>query len=132
MRFVPFAEDPATVARYYRAADLYLHPAHAENFPLAILEAMACGVPVVASDAGGIPEIVVEGETGRLFANGDAEALAAAATALLGDSDSRGRMAQAGRERILREFTLDRQVDGYVSWYGEILDCAGAPLAAAP
>ncbi len=58
---------------------------------------------------------------GRLFANGDAEALAAAATALLGDPDGRARMAQAGRERILREFTLDRQVDSYLSWYEEIL-----------
>ena len=121
IRFVPFAEDPATVARYYRAADLYLHPAHAENFPLAILEAMACGAPVVASDTGGIPEIVADGETGALFANGDAGALAAAATALLGDPSARARMGQAGRERILREFTLDRQVDSYLRWYEEIL-----------
>ena len=121
LRFVPFAEDAATVARYYRAADLYLHPAHAESFGLAVLEAMASGIPVVASDAGGLPEILVDGESGRLFANGNAEALAAAAAALLADPASLARMAGAGRERVLREFTLDRQVDSYLHWYVEIL-----------
>jgi len=121
LRFVPFAEGPETVARYYRAADLYLHPAHAENFPLAILEAMSCGVAVIASDTGGIPEIVAEGQTGRLFANGDAAALAAAAAALLADPDGRARLAHEGRQRILREFTLDRQAEDYLRWYAEIL-----------
>ena len=120
IRFVPFAENPETVARYYQAADLYLHPARAESFGLAPLEAMACGIPVVASDAGGIPEIVVNGETGMLFANGDANALAAAATLLLGDHERRASMGEVGRERVEREFTLRLQVERYLGWYAEL------------
>jgi len=122
IRFVPFADDPATVARYLHAADLYLHPAHAENFPLAILEAMACGTTVVASDAGGIPEMVADGETGLLFRNGDAAALAVAATELLGNRERRSRMAEQARQRVLREFTLDLQADRYLDWYAELAD----------
>jgi glycosyltransferase involved in cell wall biosynthesis len=120
IRFVPFAKDAATVAMYYKAADLYLHPAVAENFPLAVLEAMSCGLPVVASDAGGIPEIVVDGVTGRLFPNRDAVALAEAAVAILSDTSMRTKMASAGRDRVLSDYTLADQVDSYLEWYGEL------------
>ena len=124
VRFVPFVSEPARVAEYYRAADLYLHPARAENFPLAILEAMACGVPVVASDVGGIPEIVVDAETGLLVPAGDPQALAAAASALLADDARRAAFAAAGVSRVRAEFTLERQVERYLDWYAEILEAA--------
>jgi glycosyltransferase involved in cell wall biosynthesis len=65
-----------------------------------VLEAMAMGRPVVASRVGGIPDLVVEGETGFLVPAGDAEALAQAATRLLADPSLRARMGAAGRERV--------------------------------
>src|SRR5207253_7245183 len=58
IRFVPFEKDPKMVARYYQAADVYLHAARADTFPNAVLEALACGTPVVATAVGGIPEQV--------------------------------------------------------------------------
>ena len=121
VRFIPFVSEPTRVAEYYRAADLYLHPARAENFPLAILEAMACGVPIVASDVGGIPEIVVDAETGLLVPAGDPQALAAAASALLADDTRRAAFSAAGVARVGAEFTLERQVHRYLDWYAEIL-----------
>jgi len=117
VRFVPFVDDPETVAAYYRAADIYVHPARAENFPLAVLEAMSCGVPVVASDAGGIPEMVADGETGLLFRAGDSEHLARQLTVLLEDPGLRARFSEAGAARARAEFTLELQVDRYLAWY---------------
>jgi len=120
IRFVPFAKSPETVAEHYRAADLYLHPARAESFGLAVAEAMACGVPVVASDVGGIPEIVTDGETGLLVPVDDARTLAAAAVALLADDELRERMAEAGALRIARRLSFERQIKNYLDWYAQI------------
>ena len=64
IKFVPYQRDPGTVAEYYRAADVYIQASRAETFPNTIIEAMACGRPVVASSVGGIPEQVTE-EIGR-------------------------------------------------------------------
>jgi len=122
VRFVPFVSEPARIAEYYRAADLYLHPARAENFPLAVLEAMACGLAVVATDVGGIPEIVADTETGLLVPAGDPHALAAAASELLADDARRTTLAAAGLSRVRAEFTFERQVESYLDWYAEILE----------
>lgn len=120
-RTVPFVEDPADVAKYYRAADVYVHAAKAENLPLAIMEAMACGTPVVASDVGGVPEIVTDGVNGLLVPVGDAEALASATVRLLADASLRDAMCAAAVARVERDFTFERQVKAYLEWYGEIV-----------
>ena len=122
VRFVPFVDDPAAVAEYYRAADVYLHPSRAESFGLAVLEAMACGTPVVASNVGGIPEIVQDGVSGLLVAVGDADALAAAALCVLNDRDVRERLAAAGAQRARTVFPFARQVDAYLDWYAELTE----------
>src|SRR5205823_12310089 len=86
IRFVPFENDAKIVARYYQAADVYLHAARADTFPNAVLEALACGTPVVATGVGGIPEQIVNDQTGPIVAPGDAAAMANATVQLLRDS----------------------------------------------
>jgi glycosyltransferase involved in cell wall biosynthesis len=82
---------------------------------------MACGVPQVASAVGGTPEAVVDGETGRLFAPGDPEALAEAVVELLRDPERRASMADAGRERHARLFTVERMVEATAAVYERAL-----------
>jgi glycosyltransferase involved in cell wall biosynthesis len=118
---LPFERDPARVARYYQAADLYVHPARAENLPLAVMEAMACATPVVSSRVGGIPEIVEDGVTGTLVDVGDSAGLSAAVLDLLRDAEKRAAFSAAGVARVEERFTLERQVDAYLGWYAELL-----------
>ncbi len=93
------------------AFDLYVQPSLEEPLGLSILEAMAAGLPVVASRVGGIPEVVLPGETGILVPPSDAEALADAVAVLLDAPDLRAAMGQAGRARVLSDFSPDEQVD---------------------
>lgn len=129
--FLPFTDDPAEVARLYQAADVYVHPALAENLPLAVIEAMACCTAVVASDVGGIPELVVPGETGLLFPATEPGALADAVETLLRDEDRRSAMGAAGAARVEARFTLDAQVDAYLEWYDELIEERRDPGAGA-
>jgi glycosyltransferase involved in cell wall biosynthesis len=110
---------PAEVADRLRAADLYVHPSRADTFPSGVLEALACGTPVVASRVGGIPEQVT-GESGVLVEPGDASALAAAIESLLADPSRRERMSTAAAADARARFSVDRQVDAYVALYEEL------------
>ena len=120
----PFVDDPELLARYYRAADVYVHAARADNLPLAIIEAMACGTPVVATNVGGIPEIVDDGVTGVLVEPENAPAFAEAILALLADEPRRAAFSRAGVERVRERFTLTRQVEAYLGWYQELIEAA--------
>jgi len=107
---------PAEVAGWLRRADLYVHPSRADTFPSGVLEALACGTPVVASRVGGIPEQLTD-ETGVLVEPRNPAALAAAIDALLDDPDRRTRMGQAAAADARARFSLDRQIADYVSLY---------------
>jgi len=121
IRFVPFQRDPAKVARYYQAATLYLHAARADTFPTTVLEALASGVPVVATAVGGIPEQVAHGRTGCLVPPGDADDMARAITHLLADEAKRREFSRQAREDAVARFDARRMVDDYLAWYREIL-----------
>jgi glycosyltransferase involved in cell wall biosynthesis len=94
-----------------------------EPFGLVAPEAMMRGVAVVASDAGGLAEIVEDGRTGRLVRRGDADALAEALLGILSDRELAARMGRAGRERALAHFGESRYVDRFVEIYEELLGC---------
>lgn len=96
-----------------------------ENCPMSVLEAMACGKPVVGSRMGGIPELVADGETGLLFEAGNVAELGACLDRLMGDAALRQCMGQAARARAEREFSLDRHNAGLMAIY-ETLVRAGA------
>jgi glycosyltransferase involved in cell wall biosynthesis len=118
---VAYQRDSVVVADYYRAADVYLHATRADTFPNVILEALACGTPVVATSVGGIPEQIEEGVTGFLTPPGDARAMATRIEQLLSDDALRRRFAAAAIESARRHFGLDRQINDYLAWYQEII-----------
>jgi len=99
------------------ASDLFVFPSLADNQPLVLIEALACGVPSVASDVGGIPEMVRPGETGVVVPAGDAQALADAVGRLLSDPEELERMGRRCREVAETEYSIDRQVGRYVECY---------------
>jgi glycosyltransferase involved in cell wall biosynthesis len=105
---------------YYRSAALSVIPSLEEGFGIPAAEAMGCEVPVVASDAGGLPEVVEHGVTGLVVPRGDSHALAAAMEQLLSDPLMRRRMGVAGRERALRLFDWDRTAQHFERIYADI------------
>lgn len=105
---------------YYKSADVCVFPSRYEPFGIVLLEAMACGKPVVASNVGGIPFVVEEGKTGLLFESGNVEDLADKIMTILKDEELREKMGEAGRERA-KEFTWDKIAERTVEVYKEIL-----------
>jgi N-acetyl-alpha-D-glucosaminyl L-malate synthase BshA len=110
------------VAPVYAAADLFLLPSAKESFGLVALEAMACGVPVIGSNAGGIPEVVRHGETGFLADVGDVEAMADFALMLLKDPELYRQFSAAARRRAENLFHIDGKVREYEDVYKSVLE----------
>lgn len=102
-------------------ADLFLLPSAKESFGLVALEAMSCEVPVVASNIGGIPEVVENGVTGVLCPLGDVDGMAHAALRILGDAELYRRMGQAARARAEERFHPSLIVPQYLAAYGQLL-----------
>lgn len=102
------------------ALDVAVLASHSEGFPNALGEAMACGVPCVATDAGGSAEVL--GETGRLVAVGDDRALASAVEELLAEPEAvRRELGRVARERIVSEFSLQRMVERFEETWDDVL-----------
>lgn len=110
------------MARFYRAADVFCLPSWGEAMPLSVLEAMASGLPVVASRVGDIPRAVENGITGVLVPPRDPQALAAALAPLLRDPALRQRLGSAGRERARRHFDADATATALERLYRELED----------
>jgi glycosyltransferase involved in cell wall biosynthesis len=119
---VPQQASPAALAPYYRAADVYVHATKADTFPTTILEAMACGLPVVATSVGGIPEQVEDGGTGLLVAVGDAEGLAEAVRRIAGDAALRDAMCSRAAELARERYDAGAMADAYESWLAELAE----------
>lgn len=97
--------------------DLFAQPSRSEGLPLAILEAMSRGVPVVASRVGGIPEAIEEGRSGVLVAPGDPEAFARAIATILASPEQAERLGRQARARVEAEFSISTMVDRYLAAY---------------
>lgn len=112
------------VAPLLAAADLLLLPSETESFGLVALEAMASGVPVVASRVGGLPEVVEHGVSGYLAPVGDVEAMADFSLRILSDCEVRRGFGEAARERAVRLFDWHRVVPRYEEIYREVMEAA--------
>jgi glycosyltransferase involved in cell wall biosynthesis len=110
-------KDRRLLSLVYSAADIFVVPSLQDNQPNTVLEAMACGVPVVASRAGGIADMVRPGITGQLSEAGDVKGLRDAMLNLLLDREKRAAMATACRSIVMNEYPLERQVRRYVELY---------------
>ena len=129
-----YERDVSRLAAYYRASDVYFHPARTDTFPTAILESLACGIPPVATDVGGIPEQVTSlwasrnasvslpsSATGILVDGEDATDAGRAIAFLLRHDTLRARLADNGANRAASQFSIALQAERYLDWYQEIL-----------
>jgi len=135
--YVPFQENIEMVARYYQAADVYVHAAKADTFPNSVLESLACGIPVVATAVGGIPEQIKgliqeyasdaynrsdsSEATGILVPAGHAQSMAEAMRLLLTNEKLRLQLGKNACRDASAHFGLQRHVTDYLDWYAEIL-----------
>lgn len=119
IEFLPYRDS---LAECYQAADVFLHAAKADTFPTTILEALACGVPVVATAVGGIPEQIIEGETGFLVPAGDAPALAERLVRLAQSPELVRTMGAAASRDAADRFSLARMVSDYLKLYREVIE----------
>ena len=114
---LPFGDR---VEPYLAALDAFVLPSYWEGLPLAVLEAMCMGLPVVASAVGGTPEAVIEGETGLLVEPGNVVALAERLATIAQDAEGRARMGRAAREAAQARFGIERMVSETLDLYGRV------------
>lgn len=115
------------VPEILRGLDCFVLPSLAEGISNTILEAMAVGLPVVATRVGGNPELVIEGVTGRLVPSGDADAMAAALIAYASDPEQARAAGRAGRAEVERRFSLEAMVGAYQGLYDRLLFGSARP-----
>jgi glycosyltransferase involved in cell wall biosynthesis len=120
LKHFPHQGQPQALVPFYRAADVYMQASKIDTFPSTVLEALACGTPVVATAVGGIREQVDDGATGRLVPPSDPERLAEAVASLLADPERQVAMSAQAAVDARARFRLDRMVDAYLEWLEEI------------
>ncbi|MEP7337633.1 MAG: N-acetyl-alpha-D-glucosaminyl L-malate synthase BshA [Acidobacteriota bacterium] len=125
---VLFAGQVPNIADYLSVADLLLVPSETESFGLAALEAMACEVPVIATNTGGLPEVVIDGENGYLVSLGDTQTIAERAIEILSDEKKQRAMGRRGREWAVEQFNTERVIPQYERLYERVMDGSAAGL----
>lgn len=127
---IVFAGTRRDIPTCMAAMDVYLQPSFYEGHSLTLLEAMACGLPVVSTAVGGTPEVVRHGRMGYLHAPGDYAGMASSLGELFRRPDLRGAMGEAGRNEVVRAYSVKSMVEGYERLYCELLGITGRPCAA--
>lgn len=116
--------DREEVVALYRAADAMLNPSHVDNMPNSVLEALACGLPVISTNVGGVPYILTHEESGLLVPPADPEALATAVLRLGNDQSLRDRLRDNGLHQV-RQYTWQRVRDQWLNTYRDAVKASG-------
>jgi len=122
VQFLPWVDD---ITEIMAAFDIFVLPSKAEGMPWAVLEAMACAKPVIATAVGGIPEAVENGKTGILLPDSKPESIAQAVCSLLENPEKALNMGQLGRRRIEENFTADHEVREIEELYDSLIKTKG-------
>ncbi len=118
---IHFAGIQPNIPEVLNALDIFVLTSLSEGMPNVVLEAMACGIPVLATSVGGVPEIIENGQNGILVASEDKSNLIQAITELLNDQDKRCAIGMEGRKKVLSEFSLKKMVSEYQVLYESLL-----------
>ncbi|MDR3673845.1 MAG: glycosyltransferase family 4 protein [Acidobacteriota bacterium] len=119
VRFLGWIDDISSVLPRW---DVFVMPSLEEGFPIAALDAMAAGLPVVATSVGGVPELLEDGKSGWLVPSRDVEALASRLHLLIGNPELRRSMGTAGYARVRDHFSAKQMTESFVRLYDELLD----------
>jgi len=117
---VKYIKNEALMAQYYSSADIYIFPTLADNAPLTVLEAMACGLPVVTFKTGGVPEIVTHLETGYVASYKDQKDFNEGLFLLINNEELRTNMSKKAIKTITQKFTLDIMINNYIKLYDRL------------
>jgi glycosyltransferase involved in cell wall biosynthesis len=104
----------------YRQADIFVLSSQSEGVPLALLEAMSCGLPSVCTSVGGVPEILADSVTGFLVQRGDVENMSAKILTLLNDEKLRKKMGSKARELVIENYTIGEMSQKILDIYNEL------------
>ncbi len=118
-------EEPVTGAEKieaFRWANIFVHPSYHEGMPMAVIEAMACGLPVIASKVGGLPDLIAEGVNGSLIDPGCPDQIANSIERLVSDPILCSSMGQRGYERVVRDFDIENRVQQLVTIYTSVIE----------
>ncbi len=124
VEFLGYVADTGTV---YREADFFLLSSDTEGSPISLIEAMAFGLPIVATSVGSVPEMVAKGLEGAIVPPGDVQELVQAFRALAADKDTRSRMGQHARRRFLSQHNDSAMAQSYARMYREVLGTGSRP-----
>ena len=121
-KFIPYQKKLDDIASYYKAADIYIHAANGENFPNVILEAMACGTPVVATEVGGVPEQIIHGETGWLVPYRDYKSMSDKILDLSKNMDSIKRCGDRASKIVEDKYSSKTMINNYIKFYDDVVN----------
>lgn len=117
---VEYIKEKNLIANYYSASDIFVYPSTADNFPLAVIESLSCGTPVIAFNTGGIPEIVDHLNNGYIAKYSDVDDFINGVYLFLNNKEKLRIASKEAREKVLKNFSLESMVDSYLGLYNEL------------
>jgi glycosyltransferase involved in cell wall biosynthesis len=120
--FVTFTGNVRNVQEYLQASDFFTLPSESEAMPNALIEAMAVGLPVIATAAGGIKDIIETGQNGIMIEINDEDALVESILTLIHEPDEANRLGKAGRKTVIKRFSLEMAADRYEAFFKKLLN----------